>query len=89
MCQCFRQLQALLQLFKGYFHIEDLLTLGPDRPEEPKCIDGSTIWQRFHEHVVASLPRRKVVIATDATGFSGRKVGWREADHAVKATRTG
>ncbi len=36
---------------------------------------------------MASLPRRLVVIATDATSFSGRKVGWREVDHAVKANQ--
>src|SRR5690606_31337385 len=45
------------------------------------------IWQRFHEFVVSMLPERKVVVATDATGFSGRKRPWREFDHGLKATQ--
>lgn len=33
------------------------------------------------------MPRRNVVIATDVTGFSGRKRPWREIDHGLNATQ--
>ena len=43
------------------------------------------LWKRFLSFVLESLPRRSVVVATDASGFSGRKRLWWEMDHAVKA----
>jgi hypothetical protein len=45
------------------------------------------IWQRFHDYVVASLPRRDVVVATDATGISRCKRRCREVDYGLKATQ--
>ena len=82
----FRQLQALLEMFRDYFGLER----APHHTvlsQKNRSARWTVIWQRFHEFVVASLPRRSVVIATDATGFSGRKVGWREVDHAVRANQ--
>ena len=45
------------------------------------------IWKRFHQYVLSILPKRKVVIATDSTGLSGRNRSWRETDHAVRANQ--
>jgi len=35
--------------------------------------------------VIGSLPKREVIVATDATGHSGRKRGWRETPYAHRA----
>ena len=40
---------------------------------------------RFFERIMSSLPRRKAVVATDATGYSGRNRSWRETSYAMKA----
>jgi len=45
------------------------------------------IWRRFHKYILSLLPRRKAVIATDATGLSGRNRSWRETDYAVRANQ--
>ncbi len=82
----FRQLQALLGLFRGYFRL-DAVPHHTVLSRKNRSARWSNIWQRFHEFVVSTLPERKVVIATDATGFSGRKRPWREVDHGLKATQ--
>lgn len=43
------------------------------------------IWKRFHRYVLSLLPKRKVVIATDSTGLSGRNKSWRETDYGIRA----
>ncbi len=40
--------------------------------------------ERFFQQVVAALPERSAVVATDATGYSGRKRGWRETKHGQR-----
>jgi len=42
----------------------------------------TSLLERFFSFVIGSLPKRDVVIATDATGCSGRKRGWRETPYA-------
>jgi len=82
----FRQLQALLELLSEYFHL-DKVPQHTVLSRKNRSARWTTIWQRFHDFVVASLPRRSVVVATDATGFSGRKRPWREVDHDLKAAQ--
>ena len=82
----FRQLQALLELFREYFRL-DAIPHHTVLSRKNRSARWTNIWQRFHEFVVSTLPERKVVIATDATGFSGRKRPWREVDHGLKATQ--
>jgi transposase len=82
----FRQTQGLLNYLADYFDIQTI----PDHTVLSKYNRSQRwlrIWQRFHEFVMATLPKRKVVIATDATGFSGRKRPWREWPHAAKANQ--
>lgn len=82
----FRQTQGLLNYLADYFNIQ----VVPDHTVLSKYNRSQRwlrIWQRFHDFVLASLPKRKVVIATDATGFSGRKRPWREWPHAAKANQ--
>jgi hypothetical protein len=47
----------------------------------------TSLLERFFSFVIGSLPKREVIVATDATGFSGRKRPWREVDHGLKATQ--
>ena len=35
--------------------------------------------------MLSLLPKRKTVVATDATGFSGRSNTWRETDYGIRA----
>jgi transposase len=44
-----------------------------------------TVWRRFHAHVMSLLPKRKVIVATDSTGYSGRNDSWRETDYGIRA----
>ena len=81
-----RQLQALLELLREYFNLERV----PHHTvlsRKNRSAHWRHIWQRFHDFVVASLPKRDVVMATDATDYSGRKRPWREVDHGLKATQ--
>jgi len=82
----FRQLQALLELLQEYFAL-DRVPHHTVLSRKNRSARWTTIWQRFHDFVVASLPQRSVIVATDATGFSGRKRPWREVDHGLKATQ--
>lgn len=82
----FRQLQVLLKLFREYFHL-DAVPHHTVQSRKNRSAIWSTIWQRFHESVISMMSKRKVVIVTDATGFSGRKKPWREVDHGLKATQ--
>jgi len=82
----FRQLQALLEMLQEYFSVERM----PHHKvlsRKNRSARWAHIWQRFHDFVLASLPRRSAVVATEATGFSGRKRSWREVDHGLKATQ--
>ena len=82
----FRQLQGLLELLREYF-VLDRVPHHTVLSRKNRSSRWTTIWHRFHDFVVASLPGRDVVVATDATGFSGRKRPWREVDHGLKATQ--
>ena len=82
----FRETEGLLVLLAEYFDLEDV----PDH--SVLCRKNSSerwlaLWKRFFSFVLEPSPRRSVVVATDASGFSGRKRSWRETDHAVKANQ--
>lgn len=82
----FRQLQALLGLFREHFRL-DTVSHHTVLSRKNRSARWTNIWRRFHEFVLGTLPKRKVVVATDATGFSGRKRPWREVDHGLRATQ--
>ena len=80
----FRETEGVLVMVRDYYRLErvpDHSTLSRKR--------SSTRWtrvlERFFRHIVAVLPRRSVVVATDAMGHSGRKRSWRETKHARRA----
>jgi len=80
----FRNTEGILRHLSEYFEIEAV----PDHTSlsrKNKCRRWLTVWRRFHSHVLSLLPKRKTVIATDATGFSGRNDTWRETDYGIRA----
>ena len=81
----FRETEGLLVLLADYFELETV----PDH--SVMCRKNVSrrwllLWKRFFSFVLERLPRRTVVAATDASGFSGRKRSWRETDYGIKAT---
>ena len=82
----FRETEGLLKMLAEYFGMDRV----PDHSTLSRKNASSrwlTLWKRFHDFVVGSLPNRKVIIASDGSGFSGRKRSWRETDHGIKATQ--
>lgn len=82
----FRETEGLLTMLTVYFELDDV----PDH--SVLCKKNASrrwlaLWKRFFAYVLERLPRRTVVAATDASGFSGRKRSWRETDYAVKANQ--
>jgi transposase len=80
----FRETEGLLVLLAEYFALD----VVPDHTV--LCRKNASqrwlaLWKRFFSFVLERAPPRSVVVATDASGFSGRKRSWRETDHAVKA----
>jgi len=80
----FRQLKGMLHLFQDFFRIKDV----PDYSVFSRKNSSRRwlrLWKRFHYFVLKDCPKRKSIIATDATGFSGRKRSWRETEHSHRA----
>lgn len=81
----FRETEGLLVLLAEYFELDrvpDYSVLCRKNASRRWLI----VWKRFFSFVLERLPRRTVVAATDASGFSGRKRSWRETDYGIKAT---
>ncbi len=82
----FRETEGLLRMLADYFRMDRV----PDHSvlcRKNTSTRWLTLWKRFHDFVIGSLPKRSPIIATDASGFSGRKRSWRETDHGLKATQ--
>jgi transposase len=80
----FRDTEGLLSLLAEYFDIDNV----PDHSvlvKKNRSRRWFVIWRRFHEYMLSLLPKRKIVVATDATGFSGRINSWRETDYGIRA----
>jgi hypothetical protein len=45
------------------------------------------VLDRFFQYILSDLLTRNVIASTDATGYSERKQGWREATHVNPATQ--
>ena len=81
----FRETEGVLAMFRSYYRLEQV----PDHSTLSRKLSSkrwTKVLERFFQHIVAALPKRPVVIATDATGYSGRKRGWRETKHAQRAS---
>jgi len=80
----FRETEGVLMMVRDYYAIDDI----PDHSTICRKLSSKrwmTILTRFFRRVLDSLPKRKAVLATDATGYSGRKRGWNETPYAAKA----
>ena len=80
----FRETEGMLGMVREYYGIDaipDHSTLCRKLSSKRWCV----LLGRFFERILSSLPRRKAVVATDATGYSGRKRSWRETSYAMKA----
>jgi transposase len=82
----FRETEGMLAMMQEYYSIETV----PDHSTLCRKIQSdrfAVVLDRFFQYIVLDLPTRKVVVSTDATGYSGRKRGWRETSHANRATQ--
>ena len=80
----FRETEGVLAMLRDYYDLEQI----PDHSTLSRKLSSrrwTTVLERFFQHILASLPRRQAVVATNATGYSGRKRGWRETKHAQRA----
>lgn len=81
-------LESVLRILQDYFDIPDR-ELGSESTYSRK--NRSQRWtrllERLHTFLMDRLPDREVVIATDATGYSGRKRSWSETGFAARATQ--
>ena len=82
----FRETEGLLTLLSEYFPPGK----GPRSYNHDSQVPASAGWRSGNGSTTSSsssLRKRAPVIATDASGFSGRKRAWRETDHGLKATQ--
>lgn len=80
----FRQTQGLMECFKDYFGFQKIPshTLLSKKNQSKRW---HHLWKRFHRFIMDGLFRRKAIITTDASGFSGRRRTWKETPHAIRA----
>jgi hypothetical protein len=81
----FRETEGVLRMVRSYYRLERV----PDHSTLSRKLSSkrwTIVLERFFQHPLAPLPRRQTIIATDATGYSGRKRGWRETKHAARAS---
>ena len=82
----FRETEGMLAMMQEYYSIETV----PDHSTLCRKIQShrfAVVLDRFFQHIVSDLPTRKAVVSTDATGYSGRKRGWRDTSHADRAAQ--
>lgn len=80
----FRETEGVLALVQQYYSIGSV----PDHSTLCRKMSSrrwSVVMNRFAKHILASLPKRQAVVATDATGYSGRKRGWNETPYHRRA----
>jgi transposase len=79
----FRKTVGLLKIFKEFFGLKRIPNYSIlSRKNSSKR--WYHLWKRFHRFVIKSLPKRKTIVATDATGFSGKKRPWRDTPYAQR-----
>jgi len=80
----YRETEGVLAMVRSYYRLERV----PDHFTLSRKLSSkrwTTVLERFFQHLVDELPKRSSIVATDATGYSGRKRGWRETKHAWRA----
>jgi len=82
----FRQTMGLMIILKDYYQF-DIVPHHTVLSKKNRSRRWQILWRRFHKYVLKLLPKRKVIIATDATGYSGRKPHWNDVKYEVKANQ--
>jgi hypothetical protein len=83
----FRQVESFMRILRHFFgfnHVPDATTLSL-KNRSHRFVH---LLRRFHEFALEQLPKRKAIIATDATGFGTGKPAWRTTDYGFRAGRT-
>jgi len=80
----YRNAIGLLKIFKCYFGINRVphYSILSRKNSSKRWFH---LWKRVHRFVLDQLPARKSVVATDATGFSGRIRAWKDTPYAQRA----
>ncbi len=81
----FRETEGFLAMVRSYYRLERV----PDHSTLSRKLSSkrwAVVLERFFQHLVDELPKRRAVVVTDATGYSGRKRSWRETKHAQRAS---
>lgn len=66
----FRETEGVLAMVRSYYALEQV----PDHSTLSRKLSSrrwTTVLERFFQHIMAALPQRSAVVATDATGYSG------------------
>lgn len=82
----FDSLEGYLHVFADFFRIQavpDSKTMSA-KNRSPRF---AHLLRRFHEYVLLTLPARKGIVATDATGYSNLKDAWRTTPYPLRATQ--
>ena len=80
----FRETEGMLEMFRSHYSLDRI----PDHSTLSRKLSSrrwTTVPERSFRHLVDDMPPRAAVVATDATGYSGRKRSWRETKHAWRA----
>jgi hypothetical protein len=84
----FRETEGLPGMVAEYFSLEtvpDYTTLVRKNASQRWL----ALWKRFHDFVMGSLPKRAPIIATDVSGYSGRKRSWPRPIVVSRRRKTG
>jgi hypothetical protein len=68
----FRETEGVLAMVRSYNRLERV----PDHSTLSRKLSSkrwTAVLERFFQHIVAALSKRSSIVATDATGYSGRK----------------
>jgi transposase len=82
----YRELEAYLKILQDFFgisHPPDANTLS----EKNRSRRFLKLFHRFHQWILSKLPRRRSIIATDATGYSNEKKPWSRTGYGLRATQ--
>jgi len=82
----FRQTESLLWLFRDYFRL-DWIPDHTTMSKKNRSKRWTQVWKRFHKYILKLLPQRSCVVATDATGYSGRKQHWVDVPYSIRANQ--
>ena len=82
----FRQTESLLWLFREYFRL-DWIPDHTTMSKKNRSKRWTKVWERFHKYLLKLLPEREIIVATDATGYSGRKEHWVDVPYSVRANQ--